>query len=166
MAVTGDEHQRGSGVERLDHAGEEVGGAGAQRRVAHPDPAGHLGVGVGREHAAALVVHEVVVDAEPARGVVERQELKPPHAEHRANLVRDQHPRQRFAPGHLRRLAHIRSLVGLSNAGPTREVEPPPDSMQCLVARIIAHGYPSVAGVESFGVEVLTPARFLTRIRR
>ena len=108
VAVAGDEHERGAGVERLHHAGEQVGGAGPQRRVAHPHPAAYLGVSVGREHAAALVVHQVVVDAEPARGVVERQELEPAHAEHRTDLVRGQHPGQRFAAGHLHRLAHFR----------------------------------------------------------
>ena len=47
----------GAGVERLHHAGQQVGGARAERRIAHPHPAAHLGVGVGGEHAAALVVH-------------------------------------------------------------------------------------------------------------
>ena len=117
MAVAGDEHERGAGVERLHHAGEQVGGAGPQRRVAHPHPPAHLGVRVGREHAAALVVHQVVVDAEPARGVVERQELESAHAEHRSDLVRGQHPGQRLAAGHFHRLAHfrlLRELAGMS----------------------------------------------------
>ena len=87
VAVAGDEHQRGAGVQRLDHAGEQVGGAGAERRVAHAHPAAHLGPGVGGEHAAAFVVHQIVVDSKPARGVVERQELESAHAEHGADLV-------------------------------------------------------------------------------
>ena len=121
MAVAGDEHERGAGVQRLDHPRQQVGGAGAEGCVAHPHLAAHLGVGVGRKHAAALVVHQVVVDAEPARGIVERQELESAHAEHRADLVGGQHPRQRFAAGHLQCLVHFR-FRRLSGEGSRRPV--------------------------------------------
>ena len=133
MTVAGDEHQGGAGVQRLDHTGEQVGGAGAQGRVAHAHTAGYLGVGVGGEHAAALVVHQIVVDAEPARGIVERQELKPAHAEHRSDLVRDQHARQRFAAGHLHRFPHSPFLlvceVQCRPPGPQIRVRSPPAGM-------------------------------------
>ena len=84
IGVADEGDNRRAGVERLDQAGGEVGGAGAQRGIDQPDAARHLGVGVGRERAAALVVDEVVVELQPPRRVVERQQLEPTHAEHRS----------------------------------------------------------------------------------
>ena len=83
MGVADEGHQRRAGVERLDEAGDEVGGAGPQGCIDQADAARDLGVGVGREHAAALVVDEVVVELQPPRRVVEGQQLEPAHAEHR-----------------------------------------------------------------------------------
>ena len=81
-----------------------------------PDAAGDLGIGVGREHAGALVVDQVVIEAETARRIVEGKQLEAAHAEHRAGAVRKQHANQRLAAGDLHR-AHvvfhrISSMVG------------------------------------------------------
>ena len=84
IGVADEGDHRRAGVERLHQAGGEVGGARAQRGIDQPDPARHLGVGIGRERAAALVVDEVVVELEPPRRVVERQQLEAAHAEHRS----------------------------------------------------------------------------------
>ena len=59
--IADEHHHRRAGVERLDQAGDQVGRAGPERRVDEADPAGDLGVGVGREDARALVVDEVVL---------------------------------------------------------------------------------------------------------
>ena len=61
VRIADEHHHRRAGVERLDEPGDEVRGAGAERRVGKADPPRHLGVGVGREHAGALVVDEVVL---------------------------------------------------------------------------------------------------------
>ena len=101
VRIADEHHHRRAGVERLDEPGDEVRGAGAERRVGKADPARHLGVGVGREDAGALVVDEVVREPQPAGGVIERQELEPAHPEHRPALVGRDHPGQRLAAGHL-----------------------------------------------------------------
>ena len=55
IATSGD-----AGVERLHQRGDQVGGAGAERRVADAGPVGDPRIGVGGERAAALVVDQVV----------------------------------------------------------------------------------------------------------
>ena len=79
------DHRR-AGVQRLDQPGREIGRPRPERRIHQPDTARDLGVGIGDEGAGALVVDQVVRQAEPPRGVVERQQLEAAHAEHRAAL--------------------------------------------------------------------------------
>ena len=59
VRIADDRDDRDAGVERLDQAGHEVGGAGAERRIDHADAAGDARIGIGRERAAALVVDQV-----------------------------------------------------------------------------------------------------------
>ena len=51
----------------FDQPGDEVGGAGAERGVAHAGPVGDARIGVGGERAAALVVDQVMLEAERAQ---------------------------------------------------------------------------------------------------
>ena len=67
LRVADDRDHRHAGVERLDQPGDEVGGAGPERRVAHAGPVGHARIGVGGERAAALVVDQEVLEPERAR---------------------------------------------------------------------------------------------------
>jgi hypothetical protein len=102
-------HQRRAGVERLDQAGDQVGRSRAERCVAQADAAGDLGVGVGDEDRGALVVDQMVRQAEAAGGVVERQKLEAAHAEHRAALERLDHAGEGLAAGHL--IGHVRRSI-------------------------------------------------------
>ncbi len=86
VGVAGKRHDRRSGVQRLDQAGDEIGGAGPERAVADPRPIGDPRIGLGGKGAAALVVDQKMAQAELAERVVERQELKAAHAEHRPDL--------------------------------------------------------------------------------
>ncbi len=101
MGVADDGDHRRAGIQRLDEAGDEVRRAGSERRVDQADAAGDLGIGVGGEDAGALVIDEVVLEAEAAGGVIEGQELEAAHAEHRAAVEGEDHPRQGFAARHL-----------------------------------------------------------------
>ena len=74
---------------------------GPERRIGEADAARDLGVGIGREDGGALVVDEMMGETEPARGVVERQELEAAHAEHGSALEGLDHAGERLAPGHL-----------------------------------------------------------------
>ena len=107
MRIADERHQRRAGVERLDEPGHQVGGAGPQGCIDQTDAARHLGVGVGGEHAAALVVDEVVVETEAAGGVIEGQQLEPAHAEHRPGIEGLEAARHRLATRHLVRLRHV-----------------------------------------------------------
>jgi hypothetical protein len=106
VAVAHDGNHRRAGVERLDQAGHQVGRARAERGVHQADAAGDLGVGVGGEHAGALVVDQVVVQSQPPRGIVEGEQLEAAHSEHRPGAVREQHADQGFTAGDFHR-AHI-----------------------------------------------------------
>ena len=64
-----------------------------------PDPR-YKAYGVRREGRAAFIVYQVVVQPQPARCVIERQQLEAAHAEHRARPVGLQHPHKGLAPGH------------------------------------------------------------------
>ena len=55
--------------------------------VADSHPAGHARIAVGHERAAALVVHEVVLEPRVVDRRVERQQLESPHPEDRPGLV-------------------------------------------------------------------------------
>src|SRR5262249_56242739 len=57
----------------------------------------------GRKRAATLVVDENVLEAEHAHGLVERQQLKAAHAEHRAGFGDAQHLGERLAAVELAR---------------------------------------------------------------
>jgi hypothetical protein len=99
----GQRHHRDAGVERLDQGRDEIGRAGSERAVADARPVGHPRIGVGGEGAAALVVDEMVDEAERAQRVVERQELEPAHAEHRTDAMQAQHFCERPPAIHLSR---------------------------------------------------------------
>ena len=91
MRVADQRHQRRAGIQGFHQPGDEVGRARPERGVDQADAAGHLGVGIGGEYAGALVVDQMMAQAEPARRVVERQQLKAAHAEHRAAAQRLDH---------------------------------------------------------------------------
>src|SRR5262249_16338790 len=84
----------------LDGGGQQVGGAGTQRAVAYAGPVGDPRIGVRRKRAAALVVDQIMLEAERAQRVVERQQLEAAHAEHRADAVQLQHLGERAPAGH------------------------------------------------------------------
>ena len=97
MVAVGVAHKddlRHAGVEGLHQAGDQVGGAGPKRRVAHARPVRHPCKGIGGKGAAALVIDQMVCQALLPDGLVERQQLEPAHAEHRP------HPGQRQHLGH------------------------------------------------------------------
>jgi hypothetical protein len=73
LRVAHDGHHWRSGVQRLHQPRHEVRGPGAQRRVHQPHATRYLGIGVGSEGRAAFVVDQVVVQAQPPRGIVEGQ---------------------------------------------------------------------------------------------
>ena len=100
VGVAGKRDDRHAGVQRLDQAGHEVGGARAERAVAHSRPVGDPRIGVGGKGAAALVVDQEMLHAELRQRVVERQELKAAHAEHRPDLGEPQHLGQRAPAVH------------------------------------------------------------------
>ena len=77
VGVAGKSDNRGSGVERLDKSGDEIGGAGAERAVAHTGTVSDPRIGVRGERAATLVIYQKMPHAELRQRVVERQELKP-----------------------------------------------------------------------------------------
>ena len=91
VGVAGKGDDRGPGVQRLDQAGDEVGGAGAEGAVAHAGPVGDAGIGFGGKGAAALVVDQEMAHAELAERVIERQQLEAAHAEHRPDPGQPQH---------------------------------------------------------------------------
>ncbi|MCY1516705.1 hypothetical protein D9M68_513530 [compost metagenome] len=90
-------HHRRARVVGLRKPCHQVGRARSQRGVAHARTAADLGVGIGGEDRAALVVDEVVVQLQAARGVIERQQLEAAHAEHQADFMRGKHARDGFA---------------------------------------------------------------------
>ena len=83
VCVAGDRDNRDAAVQRLDKAGHEVGRAGAQGAVADAGAVRNSGIGIGRKGATALVIDQEMPQAEAGERVVERQELKAAHAEHR-----------------------------------------------------------------------------------
>ena len=105
VGVAGDRDDRDAAIQRLDEPGDEVGGAGAERAVANAGAVGDPCIGVGGEGAAALVVDQVVVQADQADRVVERQQLEPAHAEHRPGARQAQHLGERAPAGHRARRA-------------------------------------------------------------
>ena len=115
VAVADEGDDRRAGVERLHQAGGEIGGAGPQGCIHQADAARHLGVGVGGERAAALVVDEVVIELEPPRRIVERQQLEAAHAEHRPGVESLEHAGHGLAARHLVRLRH-RGCLSLFDA--------------------------------------------------
>ena len=105
VGVAGDRDDRDAAIQRLDEAGDEVGRAGAERAVANAGAVGDPGIGVGGKGAAALVVDQVVVQADQAERVVERQQLEPAHAEHRPGARQTQHLGERAPAVHRARRA-------------------------------------------------------------
>ena len=71
MRIADDGDQRRAGIVGLDETGHEVGGARPQRRIDDADPAGDLGIGIGDEDRRALVIDEVMVEAQTPGGIVE-----------------------------------------------------------------------------------------------
>ncbi len=72
IGVAGDGDHRNAGVQALNEARHEIGGAWPQRRIDHAGAVRHLGVGIGREGAAALVVDQRVLQSQRPAGLVER----------------------------------------------------------------------------------------------
>jgi hypothetical protein len=65
VRIADDRDDRAAGIQRLDEPGDEVRRPRPERRVAQAHPPAHLGVGIGGEDAAALVVDQRVLEAEP-----------------------------------------------------------------------------------------------------
>src|SRR5207248_2301917 len=100
VCVAGDRDNRDAAVQRLDKAGHEVGRAGAQGAVADAGAVRNSGIGIGRKGATALVIDQEMPQAEAGERVVERQELKAAHAEHRPGAREAQHLGERAAAIH------------------------------------------------------------------
>jgi hypothetical protein len=100
VGIAGDGDDRDAAVQRLHEPGDEVGGAGAQGAVADAGAVGDPRIGIGSEGAAALIVDEVVVQADQPDRIVERQQLEAAHAEHRSGAGQKQHLGERAAAGH------------------------------------------------------------------
>ena len=96
VGVADDRDMRHAGVERLDQRGDQIGRARSERRVAHAGTIGDARIGVRGEGAAALVVDQVVAQAERAHRLVERQQLEAAHAEHRTDARQLQHLGERL----------------------------------------------------------------------
>jgi len=105
MGVAGDRDQRRAGVERLDESGDEIGGARPERAVAHAGAARDPRIGVRREGAGALVVDQMMAQPELTDRIVERQQLKAAHSEHRADARQSHHLGERAAAAHSARWA-------------------------------------------------------------
>ena len=91
VGVAGKRDDRRSGVQRLDQAGHQVGGARPERAVTYSRPIGDPRIGFGRKGAAALVVDQEMLHAELSQRVIERQELEAAHAEHGPGPGEPQH---------------------------------------------------------------------------
>ena len=91
VGVAGERDDRHPAVEALDKAGHEIGGTGSERPVANAGAVRDPGKGIGGKGAAALVIDQVVPHAELRERVVERQQLKAAHPEHRPDLGEAQH---------------------------------------------------------------------------
>ncbi len=100
VGVAGQRNDRHAGVEALDEAGHEIGGAGPERAVAHAGTVGDPRIGVRGERAATLVIDQKMPHAELRQRVVKRQELKPAHPEHRPDLGEPQHLGERAPAVH------------------------------------------------------------------
>ena len=124
VRVADERDERRPGVERLDEAGDEVGGAGPQGCIDEADAPRHLGVGVGRERAAALVVDEVVIELQAPRRVIEGEQLEAAHAEHGAGAEGLEHAGHRLAARHLVGLGHAISLLSSRPRASAREPGP------------------------------------------
>jgi hypothetical protein len=105
IGVAGDRDDRYAAIQRLDEPCHQIGGAGAEGAVANAGAVGDPCISVGGEGAAALVVDQVVAQADQADSVVERQQLEPAHAEHRPGARQPQHLGERAAAGHRARRA-------------------------------------------------------------
>jgi hypothetical protein len=99
--VRGYRQHRDRGFVGLDHARQDVGGAAAGRPLAHADPAGDPGVGVGHVAGRALVTGQHVGDAvvEAVERVVQRQAGVAAQAEHVTHAVQLEHAHERLRPG-------------------------------------------------------------------
>ena len=115
VGVAGKSDHRGAGVQPFDQPGHEVGGARAERAVADPRTVGDPRIGLGGKGAAALVVDQKMPHAELRQRVVERQQLKPAHAEHRPDLGEPQHLGHGAAAVHAARGA-VADAVGFAHA--------------------------------------------------
>ena len=119
VGVADDRDLRNAGIERLHQRGDEIGRAGAERRVAHAGAVGDARVGVGGERAAALVVDQEMTQPERAHRLVEGKQLEPAHAEHRADAGELQHLGKRLPAvqlagrirGKAARCVHFRSFM-------------------------------------------------------
>ena len=105
VGVAGECNHRRPGVQPFDEAGHQVGGARPERAVAHTRAVGDAGIGFGGKGAAALVVDQKVPHAELGQRVVEGQELKPAHPEHRPDAGEPEHLGERAAAVHAARRA-------------------------------------------------------------
>ena len=157
VRIADEHHHRRAGVERLDEPGDEVRGAGAERRVGKADPARDLGVGVGREDAGALVVDEVVrrAPAGARRRRTAAAGTRPCRTSGRPCGLRSSGPapRRRSSRSSTFLLLSVAGHPGRP-AGPIRDAMPPPPA-----EAVVGPGSPLRSGrddQQSFGVQFRT----------
>ncbi len=118
VGVAGKRHHRRSGVQRLDQAGDQIGGAGPEGAVAHPRPVGDPGIGLGGKGAAALVVDQEVPAgrAAPAHRRTATAESRPCRTSARPRRAAASRPcaRPPFMRPEGRLLGRLASLIGAS----------------------------------------------------
>ena len=100
VSVASQRNDRHTGVKAFDEAGHQIGGAGAERTVAHTGAVGYPRIGVRCKGAAPLVIDQKMPHAELRQRVVKRQELKTAHPEHRPDLGEPQHLGERSPAVH------------------------------------------------------------------
>src|SRR5262249_48643882 len=91
VGVAGDRDDGDAAVQRFNQSGNEVGRAWAEGAITDARTICDARIGVGGKGAAAFVVDQMVVQADEAGGVVERQELEAAHTEHWPSTGQTQH---------------------------------------------------------------------------
>ena len=151
VGVAGQRDHRGPGVQCLDQAGDEIGGARPERPVADPGPVGDPSVSLRGKGAAPLVVDQEVPHAELRQRIVKRQKLKPAHAEHWPDAGEPQHLGERAAAVHAAG-GSVADPLGIGHACLPRSAAP---------RRVIATNSRAVIP----GARPSAAARVLTRLR-
>ncbi len=106
VRVPNDRNNGRARIQRLDQTGHKVRRPRPQRGIHQPDTVRDLGIGIRREHRTAFIIDQVVVQPQPPRRIIERQQLEPAHTEHRTGIMGQQHAGDGFATGDFN-IAHL-----------------------------------------------------------